>query len=134
VLRISSERQLDETGADALYLAHLSIDARQGGGETLPEAVEAIRALARGGNAEGPLEDRLGNAGYLDIHASRYTTGYTLRRLSLYRVEEGFPRIVERDLADGVGDVRYSVAVTECRDWERPVEEIGTRLKEAAGV
>lgn len=131
VLRIGSERQLDETGADALYLTHLSIDARQGGGETLPEAVEAARAAARGGSAEGSLEERLRDAGYLDVHAARYTTGYTLRRVSAYRVEDGFPRIIERDLLDGVGDVRYSVAVAECRHWERPLDEVVTRLREA---
>jgi hypothetical protein len=130
VLRISSERQLDETGAAALYLIHLSVDARQGGGETLPEAVEAVRTAARGGSAEGPLEERLGEAGYLDAHAPRYTTGYTLRRVGAYRVEEGFPRIIERDLPDGVGDVRYSVAVTECRDWERELDEVVARLTE----
>lgn len=134
VLRISSERQLDETGADSLYLAHLSVDARQGGGETLPEMVDSVRGLARGGSAEAALEERLGEAGYLDVHAPRYTAGYTLRRVSAYRVEEGFPRIIERDLVDGVGDVRYSVAVTECRDWEREVDEVVLRLREAVDV
>jgi hypothetical protein len=133
MLRISSERQLDETGADSLYLLHLSIDARLGGGQTLPEIVAAVRSAARGSTVEGLLEDRLLEAGYLDVHASRYTTGYTMRRAAVYRVEEGFPRIVERDLADGVGDVRYSVAVTECRDWERPFDEVSERLRGAVG-
>ena len=133
VLRISSERQLDETGADSLYLVHLSIDARLGGGETLPDIVAAVRTAARGSTVEGTLEDRLLEVGYLDVHAPHYTTGYTLRRVGAYRVQEGFPRIVERDLASGVGDVRYSVAVTECQEWERPLEEIGARLREASG-
>jgi hypothetical protein len=128
VLRISSERQLDETGASVLYLLQLSIDARQGGGESLPAIAAELRATARGTAAEGPFEDRLAQAGYLDVHARRYTTGYTLRRVSAYRVEQGFPRIVERDLPDGVGDVRYSVAVTECREWERPLTELIERL------
>ncbi|MGI8729269.1 MAG: PD-(D/E)XK motif protein [Solirubrobacteraceae bacterium] len=128
VLRISSERQLDDTGTGALYLVHVSIDARQGGTETLSEIVETIREGTRGTAAEAPFEERLGEAGYFDVHARRYTTGYTLRRVGAYRVQEGFPRIVERDLLDGVGDVRYSVAVTECRDWERPMEELTARL------
>lgn len=128
VLRISSERQLDDTGTDALYLVHVSIDARQGGTETLPQIVETIRDAARGTAAEAPFEDRLALAGYLDVHARRYVTGYTLRRVGAYRVQEGFPRIVEADLLDGVGDVRYSVAVTECHDWERPLGELTTRL------
>jgi hypothetical protein len=131
VLQISSERQLDETGADALYLVHLSLDVRQGGGETLPEAVETLRDIARGGSAEGPLEDRLREAAYLEVHAGRYTTGYTLRGANAYRIEQGFPRITERDLPAGVGDVRYSVAVTEALAWERSLAEVGIRLSEA---
>lgn len=129
-LQISSERQLDDTGASALYVVHLSLDARQGGGETLPDIVGSLRQAARGTLAEAGLEDRLELAGYLDMHATRYRTGYTPRRTSVYQVRAGFPRIVEQDLMDGVGDVRYSVAVTECRDFECPLQELLDRLGE----
>ena len=128
VLRISSERQLDDTGTSALYLVHVSIDARQGGTRDPPAD---RRGPPRRRRAARPPRRRSrigsGRPGYLDVHARRYTTGYTLRRVGAYRVQEGFPRIVEADLLDGVGDVRYSVAVTECRDWERPLEELTAR-------
>jgi hypothetical protein len=44
-LTISSERQLDDTGTGVLILLHLSLDARQGGGETLPSVVASMRSL-----------------------------------------------------------------------------------------
>jgi hypothetical protein len=133
VLRISSERQLDDTGTDALYLIHVSIDVRLGAGETLPKIVASARQAVAGTPAEARLEERLHDAGYLDVHAQRYPSSYTQRRVAAYRVVDGFPRIVEADLADGVGDVRYSVAVTECIDWERPLVEVRDTLRGTNG-
>ena len=128
VLQISSERQLDDTGTERPVSRPCLVDARQGGTETLPELVAAIRGdnarHRRGSSIRGapgasglpgrtrtPLHDRL--------HAAA--------RRGIPR-PGGFPRIVESDLQDGVGDVRYSVAVTECRDWERPLAEVAARL------
>jgi hypothetical protein len=54
-----------------------------------------------------------------------------LRGANAYRIEPGFPRITERDLPAGVGDVRYSVAVTEALAWERSLAEVSVRLSEA---
>jgi hypothetical protein len=44
-LTISNERQLDSTGVGGLLLFHLSVDVREGAGETLPARVGAVRVL-----------------------------------------------------------------------------------------
>jgi hypothetical protein len=115
-LLISSERQLDTTGLDHLILVHLSVDARQGSGETLPAIVADIRRLAGGHSlALANLTDRLLQAGYADEMAPRYQhTGYTEREHHLMRVTGDFPRITETELRKGVGDVHYSISVSEC--------------------
>lgn len=116
-LTISNERQLDDTGTGVLILLHLSLDVRQGRGETLPEMVASLRSLLEAtSTANEILETLLFEAGYLDIHASRYEQhGYTIRETNYFRVERDFPRIVEADLRSGVGDVHYSIAVSECK-------------------
>jgi hypothetical protein len=116
-LTISSERQLDSTGTGALILLHLSLDARQGGGETLLGMVDSVRSLLEtSSTAREEFENRLFEAGYLDSHASRYEhTGYTIREMNYFRVEGDFPRIVEADLRNGIGDVRYTISVAECK-------------------
>lgn len=116
ILRISSERQLDTTGLDNLFLVHLSVDARQGSGETLPDIVADIRKLAVGYPVVlANLTDRLIQVGYADAMAHRYReTGYTEREHHLMLVAGKFPRIVETDLRKGVGDVNYSISVSEC--------------------
>ncbi len=118
-LHIASERQLDDTGTVALLLFHLSLDEREGAGETLPAMVSAVRvAVASDQLAREEYESQLIEAGYLDPHESRYSSrGYSLRQSSFYRVRTGFPRIVEQDLRPGVGDVRYTLSVAACEPF-----------------
>lgn len=119
MLTISNERQLDATGVDRLLLFHLSLDCREGGGESLPAMVGAVRDLvAADAVAATAFEEALFQYGYLDCHARSYEqTGYTVRESNFFDVVDGFPRIVEADLRNGVGDVRYTISVAECRNY-----------------
>ena len=131
VVPVNGERQLDDAELRALFVVHLSLEPVRDAGETLPAIVADLRRIVDDTPAEGPLEDRLLAAGYNDMHQGTYAhTGYALRRLTALRVVEGFPRITERDLPDGVGSVHYSLAIDGCRDHEVPmaaiVEAIGS--------
>jgi hypothetical protein len=119
VVRIASERQLDPAGWPALFLAVLALDVREGGAESLPKVVADARAAVAGDTtAREQLEDALLAVGYLDVHADRYAgRGYVVRSRRCFRVKRGFPAIVERDLARGVGDVAYGLAVEACESF-----------------
>jgi hypothetical protein len=116
-LAIASERQLDDTGAGTIILLHLSLDIRTGQGETLLDMVASVRSIvANDPLAKEEFENRLFELGYLDLHASRYEqTSYTVREANYFKVEQDFPRIVEADLRNGVGDVRYTISISECK-------------------
>jgi hypothetical protein len=115
-LSIVSERQLDDAGLEVLLLLHLSLDVRQGAGESLVSLVGQVRDLvAQDPLSAEALESKLLAYGYVDAHSSRYEgTGYLVRQSNFFRVMAGFPRIVEKDLRSGVGDVSYSIQVSEC--------------------
>lgn len=127
-LHIASERQLDTTGVRSLLVCHVSVDVRQGGGQTMPELVSELRSyLTPSSVTSTDFEDKLLAYGYSDMHSSRYVaSGFTLRQWNLFEVHDAFPRIVEADLRSGVGDVRYSVLV----DALRPFAVGVTRLRE----
>lgn len=130
VLRIVSERQLDDTGVDELFLFHLSLDVHQNSGESLPTLVADVRERVRPTVAAPVFDDRILEAGYLDAHAHVYAdSGYTIREENFYRVGEGFPRIVERDLPAGIGDVRYSVGAAECKHFSVEPELVRRSLR-----
>jgi hypothetical protein len=116
-LSISSERQLDDTGIGTIVLLHLSLDVRQGQGETLPEIVASVRSLiSNEAIAKDELENLLFEVGYLDSQTSRYENiGYIIRENNYFKVREDFPRIIESDLRNGIGDVRYTISVSECK-------------------
>lgn len=125
-LAIASERQLDDTGVAALFLVHLSLDSRQDGRRTLPVLIDDLRATLAGRESSAfLLEERLFAAGYLDAHRHRYErTTYAVRTCQIYRVREGFPRLVEADLPVGVGNVRYSVAAAACTPFAVDIDEV----------
>jgi hypothetical protein len=118
VVTINSERQLDETGTDGLYLVHVSLDVHQNAGESLPEMVASLRAEVADTPVSLIFEDRLMDAGYADVHEPRYrATGYTIREENYLRVGPGFPRLIEQDLPEGIGGVRYSVVIAMCMEF-----------------
>ncbi len=121
-LAITSERQLDDTSTGTLILLHLSLDAREKRGESLPDIVVSLRSLLENDPiAKEELEILLFEVGYLDIHTPRYEKiGYSLREVNYFKVEGDFPRIIEADLPNGVGDVRYTISVAECRRFSMP--------------
>jgi hypothetical protein len=128
-IRITSERQLDGQGLEVLVLAHLSIEEKVGSGETLPQLVEDLRSRAAESAVEMELEVRLHEAGYHDVHRSIYSRyGYVLRRHHIYDVRDNFPRITEVDLSPGVGNVGYSIAVSECSPYAISVDEFKHKI------
>ncbi len=129
-LIIQSERQLDDTGLAALFLLHLSIDARENVGEPLTTMIDSIRRRLQANVAALELfEDRLLEAGFLEFQASQYErTGYNIRHANLYLVGDSFPRIIGTDLKPGVGAVRYSISAAECRHFAVTEDELKSQL------
>ena len=125
-LAIASERQLDDTCAGIIVLLHLSLDVRQGQGETLPEIVANVRSLvADNAIASDELENLLFEVGYLDIYTTRYdNVGYSIREHNYFKIGPDFPKIIESDLRNGVGDVRYTISVAECKRFSIPESEV----------
>jgi hypothetical protein len=125
MVRITSERQLDTISWETMFLNVIALDVRDSGGETLPTLVSSLRGSVKGSAEQEVLEEALLSAGYLDAHETRYLEkGYTIRSEDLFRVRRGFPRIVERDLMDGVGDVNYGLVVGACAKFKTTISEL----------
>lgn len=118
-LEIASERQLDDTGIANLILLHISLSISREQGIKLPALVDEIRtALSSAPLVKAEFDTLLFEVGYLDVHAALYMTkGYVVRECDYYKVENGFPRITEAELLNGVGDVRYSINISACQNF-----------------
>lgn len=127
-LNIASERQLDESTFNRLLLYHLSVAELPGNDNTLPKIVELIRKIAREDDrALNYFEDALFQAGYLDTQSGLYeTVGYEIREENLFLVTDKFPRILEKEIRSGVGDVTYTINVAECKHHVVELSELAT--------
>lgn len=118
-VQISSERQLDNTLYDKLFLYHISLEKVQESGETLNQIVDSINdILVSDSIALNRFKSKLYEAGYFDQHIELYdTTGYFIRHDSFYKIEGNFPRIKENEIRSGVGDVKYSIILSQCEEY-----------------
>ena len=118
-VHISNERQLDTSNLDNLILYHISLDARQQSGETLNQIIDSILdILITDFTSLNCFKGKLIEVGYFEIHRQIYENiGYHIRQETFYKVENEFPRIEEKDIRNGVGDVKYSIVVSLCSDF-----------------
>lgn len=119
ITRIANIRQLDDTGLDALYLAHCAYDMREGKGRTLLQLVEELKhRLESKPVALAAFAERLTFCGFNpDALGTLINCGFTTRRRQYFHVCDGFPRLVESILPTGVSDVVYSIHLSAAGLW-----------------
>jgi len=117
---ISSERQLDSTGLEHLYLSLFALNLHSNMPErTLPKLIgEIYTQLQEDPFATFQFQIKIAKYGYNEIHAEKYTTGFSLFEMRFFEVVEGFPRLLQGNLPDGVGDLKYSIVVSACTPFE----------------
>ncbi len=93
---------------------------------------EVRGALSPNAEARDLLEDLLLAAGYLDRHEQLYeNVAYVVRSHHAFHVRDGFPRLTETALPPGVGDLAYSVALSNCMPFLVEDEEIRSLLQQS---
>ena len=124
-LIINGERQLDDSMIETLYLFHCSVEVSRKTGESLPDMINNIRALLKSDvSALSLLNAKLFEVGYLDEHESLYLDRhYLIRNERFYHVKDDFPRILEGELRDGVGNVKYSISISSFESY-RILEQV----------
>lgn len=113
-IRISSERQLDTSLLEHLFLFHLSLEKRNGNKNSLNTIVQEVFAVIGDNKLHSNLLNRkLISVGYFKHHEPYYeNVSYLIRGEDCYLVKDEFPRIEEKDLIKGVGDVKYSIILS----------------------
>lgn len=129
---ISSERQLDETLFNNLFLLHISLEKSRRNGESLPERVSSIRSLLDNDpSALSSFNAKLVKAGYFNEEEGLYLTNkYKTRDSRFYRIEKDFPRIKEQELREGVGEITYKIVLSACTDYRKPETEVLRTIQE----
>ena len=119
---ISSERQLDETLLENLFLFHLSVEVAKKNGENLNTKVNTIRETLQSNiSALNIFNNKLLEAGYFERHKHLYEEKCCqIRTENYYRIYGDFPRIKEKEIRNGVGDIKYSIILSQCSKYSIP--------------
>ena len=120
-VHIANVIQLDDHFVASLLLCHVSLALDPRRGENLPQLVDRLRTNIerQGVSALDGFNSRLIEAGYLDSHSELYSdTRYGPQHTRFYNVISGFPRIVQRDLHDGISHCSYSVLIAACAPYD----------------
>ena len=128
-LTINGERQLDDSMIDHLFLYHCSVEVSEKTGETLPEMVKSIRNLLKDDVAAHSLFNaKLFEAGYIDTqeHLSNNRC-YHIRKEDFFHVKDKFPRIREKELRNGVGNVKYTISISSFESYRVTEQKVLTK-------
>jgi hypothetical protein len=130
-IHITSERQLDDSIIEKIFLYHLSLDIRVGNGESLNSLIdEVLELLTNNTMASNLFKLKLLESGYYDIDRPIYEEiGYSIRQENLYRISGNFPRITESQIPIGVGDVKYSIVLSESEEWRIDHQTLFSEIK-----
>jgi hypothetical protein len=125
-VHISSERQLDNTNLENLFLYHISLEQLQNSGEGLNDIVDSIIDILNSDKITlNKFKSKIYEVGYFDSQRNLYdSVGYSIRQDIFYKVEDEFPRIQENEVRKGVGDVKYSIILSQCQQYIKPENEV----------
>lgn len=128
--------QLEPPAGGSLYLAHLVLEAVEGG--LLTVASLGDRALLRADDPAG-LRVMLAAVGCTDVHDAAWNRfAFRAEAERLYHVGPGFPRIAPSSFVGGaipagIVDATYRIDLGHASDAECPPEEFASLLRELSG-
>ena len=128
VARIGSLEQLDDSLRQPLFLAVVKFTQAEIG-LNLPEFVDLVLTSLKGdANAESIFSEKLLSAGYLNLHAERYTRRFNMTSTRIIEVNDSFPRLTHGTVPTGVKRAVYDIDIDKVLGENLGISEILIRL------
>jgi hypothetical protein len=121
--KVNGLEQLEDPVDGELFLFSLVVREEASATESLPRIIEEMRTeLTANPIALTQFEGMLAAAGYDDIHAAEYgKTKLRIRSQGLYRVGDGFPRLVSSSIVNGLPScitaITYEMRLDTAEKW-----------------
>ena len=128
-VHISSETQLDLADREALFLVGYRVERNDATGISLPELIIQVSDLLSE-QQRSRFKANLTCLGYAEEDDAFYNKRYSIKECQVYRVQDGFPRILRADLPQGIMDINYRLALKSCEEFAVEFDEIPLAVKE----
>jgi hypothetical protein len=128
-IKITSERQLDTTNIDKLFLNCFTCESLKEKGVSLNSVVDTIREKINQNTATLKyFNERLESADYLEEHTENYNAQYGVKTRSVYEVGDSFPKLTNSNLPSGVYDTSYFIENSAIEvfkvDYDKTINEL----------
>jgi hypothetical protein len=128
-IKITSERQLDTTNIDKLFLNCFSCESIKEKGISLNSVVSTIRKKIKQNSATLKFfNERLESADYFEEHIENYNAQYGVKSRSIYEVGEYFPKLTNSNLPNGVYNTSYYIENSAIEDYRVDYDTIINEL------
>ncbi|ACU03159.1 PD-(D/E)XK motif protein [Pedobacter heparinus] len=123
---VSSEKQLDNTGLEFLYLVLFILNVHDNRvSDNLSTLIDEIFNMIRqDSSALLQFEIKLAKYGYNILYAGKYTTGFSITQAKFFEVRNDFPRLINTNIPAGIGDIKYTIMASACAEFETKTDII----------
>ncbi len=118
VLKITSERQLDSTNYQRLFVVLFAVEPNTHGDLSLVKLIEAIRNKLESPEVRMIFNGKLAEIGYLDHDREQYKLIYSIKNTWYFNAtSDQFPKIVNNQVAAGIFNISYSIDMLALKDY-----------------
>ena len=116
-IKINNIDQLNYLFFTKLYLGCVELEHNTLG-ETLLNVIDRINNdIFHERNLNEIFEEKLNQYGYFDIHRNYYQTKFIVNKTSFYKVSEGFPTILKKNILEGISDISFSIDIDKIKNF-----------------
>lgn len=118
-VKITSERQLENSNIENLFLNNYISETLKENGISLNSIVDIIREKISNNTATLKFfNEKLESADYYDEHRDNYNSQYGVKSRSLYVVNDSFPKLTKDNLPQGVYNTSYYIENSAIEDFK----------------
>ncbi|MFL0353161.1 PD-(D/E)XK motif protein [Xanthomarina sp. GH4-25] len=129
-IKITSERQLDISNIENLFLNTYTSENLKENGISLNLIIDNIRVkLSNNTAALKYFNEKLESAEYFDEDRDNYNSQYGVKSRSLYEVNDLFPKLTIDNLPQGIYNTSYYIENSAVEDYKVDYESIINELK-----
>ncbi|OBQ57041.1 PD-(D/E)XK motif protein [Tamlana sp. s12] len=129
-IKITTERQLENSNLENLFLNNYISETLKENGISLNSIVDIIRGKISNNTATLKyFNEKLGSAEYNDEDRDNYNAQYGIKSRSLYQVNDSFPRLTTNSLPQGIYNTSYYIENSAIEDYRVDFDTIINELK-----
>lgn len=119
-LKISNERQLEVIREEREFIFLYQVTESRSTGESLVDLIDELRdSISSDLTTLERFNGKLSSYGYIEDDRSLYCKRFSVRKVKVFQILEGFPCITSETLLPGIFNVSYEIELSACEPYRK---------------